>query len=70
MKTYKELRNDFLNQVSEIDITKLEIDGFCNSLVGYARLLREISTVPSGEPDDPSRFCSCTVTPPHKGEED
>ena len=43
MATYKELKDNFLEEVSKIDVSKLSLGGFENTYKDYAELLKSIS---------------------------
>ena len=43
MTTYKELKNNFLEEVAKIDVSKLSLGGFGNTYKDYAELLKSIS---------------------------
>lgn len=47
--SYKELKEKFLNEVSQIDISKLSLGGFGNTYRDYAELLKVISELPESE---------------------
>lgn len=46
MATYKELKDNFLEEVAKIDVSKLSIGGFGNTYKDYAELLKTISELP------------------------
>ena len=43
MATYKDLKDNFLEEVSKIDVSKLSLGGFGNTYKDYAELLKSIS---------------------------
>ncbi len=47
MKTYKELRDGFFEEVSKIDVSKLSLIGFGGSYKEYAELLKSMAEIPS-----------------------
>ena len=47
--SYKELKENFLNEVAKIDVSKLSLGGFGNTYRDYAELLKVISELPEGE---------------------
>lgn len=44
--SYKDLKNNFLEEVAKIDIGKLSLGGFGNTYRDYAELLKVISELP------------------------
>ena len=47
MKTYKELRDNFFEEVSKIDVSKLGLMGYGGSLREYSELLKSMADIPS-----------------------
>lgn len=44
--SYKDLKNNFLEEVAKIDVGKLSLGGFGNTYRDYAELLKAISELP------------------------
>lgn len=49
LKSYEELRKEFIEEVEKIDISKLSLGGFGNSYREYAQLLQEIYRLPESK---------------------
>lgn len=67
MKSYEELRNELLEEVSKIDVSKLALSGIQNTLRDYAELLKTLSTLPLKniyESEDSGLRMCCTVSIP------
>ncbi len=47
MKTYKELRDNFFEEVGKIDVGKLSLMGYGGSLREYSELLKSMADIPS-----------------------
>lgn len=47
MKTYKELRDNFFEEVGKIDVGKLSLMGYGCSLREYSELLKSMADIPS-----------------------
>lgn len=47
MKTYKELRDNFFEEVGKIDVSKLGLMPFGGSLKEYAELLKSMADIPA-----------------------
>lgn len=47
MKTYKELRDNFFEEVGKIDVSKLGLMGYGGSLREYSELLKSMADIPS-----------------------
>lgn len=47
MKTYKELRDGFFEEVSKIDVSKLSLMCYGGSYKEYAELLKSMAEIPS-----------------------
>ncbi len=47
MKTYKELRENFFEEVGKIDVGKLSLMGYGGSLREYSELLKSMADIPS-----------------------
>lgn len=47
MKTYKELRDNFFEEVGKIDVSKLGLASYGNSFKEYAELLKLMADIPS-----------------------
>lgn len=52
MKTYKELKDNFFEEVGKIDVGKLFLGGFGNTLKEYAELLKTMSEIPEKTKDE------------------
>jgi hypothetical protein len=46
LKTYKELRDGFFEEVSKIDVSKLSLMSFGGSYKEYAELLKSMAEIP------------------------
>lgn len=46
MKSYEELRKEFIEEVGKIDISKLSLGGFGNTYKDYAELLQAVYMIP------------------------
>lgn len=47
MKTYKELRDNFFEEVGKVDVSKLSLFGCGGSYKEYAELLKSMAEIPS-----------------------
>lgn len=52
MKTYKELKDNFFNEVGKIDVSKLSLGMFGGGLKEYAELLKTMAELPDKGKDE------------------
>lgn len=74
-KTYKELKDNFFEEVGKVDLSKLGL-GF-GGLKDYAQLLQMMATIPEEAKSDYDRSflndCCCNISPydaPRKSEQE
>jgi hypothetical protein len=67
MKTYKEIKDNFFEEVSKIDVSKLSFGMFGGGLKEYAELLKVMADLPDKGRDewfDPTlQGVCCQITP-------